>query len=56
MPVQQQGQGKVPELEFVQALDTARQYPEYGVRDWEDVWRMYVYPDKSITKIRAQNR
>ena len=56
MPVQQQGQGKVPELEFVQVLSVARQYPEYGVRDWEDVWRMYVYPDKGITTIRAENR
>ena len=56
MPVQQQGQGTVPQMEFAQVLDTARHYREYGVADWEDVWRMYVYPDKGITTIRAQNR
>lgn len=56
MPVQQQGEGRVPKVEFVQALSTARKYSEYGVRDWSDVWRMYVYPDKGITTIRAENR
>ena len=56
MPVQQQGQGTVPSLEFTQVLETARQYPEYGVKDWEDVWRVYVYPDKGITTIRAKNK
>ena len=56
MPVEQRGQEKIPQIEFVQILDTARQYPEYGVRDWQDVWRIYVYPDRGITTIRAQNR
>ena len=56
MPVQQQGQGTVPSLEFTQALETARKYPEYGVKDWEDVWRVYVYPNQGITTIRAKNK
>lgn len=56
MPVQQQGQGTVPQLEFTQILETARQYPEYGVENWEDVWRMYVYPDRGISTIRAENK
>lgn len=56
MPVQQQGQGTVPKIEFPQVLETARQFPEYGVSDWKDVWRVYVYPNKGITTIRAQNR
>ena len=56
MPVQQQGQGQVPQVEFVQALAIARDYSEYGVKDWSDVWRMYVYPDRGITTIRAKNR
>ena len=56
MPVQQQGQGQVPQIEFVQALSIASDYSEYGVEDWSDVWRMYVYPDKGITTIRAKNR
>ena len=56
MPVQQQGQGQIPQVEFVQALSIAREYSEYGVKDWSDVWRMYVYPDKGITTIRAKNR
>ena len=56
MPVQQQGQGTVPNIEFTQVLETARQYPEYGVKDWEDVWRIYVYPNQGITTIRAKNK
>ena len=56
MPVQQQGQGTVPSLEFARVLETARQYPEYGVKDWEDVWRVYVYPNQGITTIRAKNK
>ena len=56
MPVQQQREGTVPQREFAQVLETARQFPEHGVRDWEDVWRLYVYPDKGITTIRAENR
>ena len=56
MPVQQQGQGTVPSWEFTQALETARKYPEYGVKDWEDVWRIYVYPNQGITTIRAKNK
>lgn len=56
MPTQQQGEGTVPKIEFVQALETARQFPEYGVADWKDVWRVYVYPNQGITTIRAKNR
>ena len=56
MPVQQQGQGTVPSLEFTQVLETAQQYPEYGVQNWEDVWRVYVYPNQGITTIRAKNK
>lgn len=56
MPVQQQGQGTVPKIEFPQVLETARQFPEYGVNDWKDVWRVYVYPNQGITTIRAKNR
>lgn len=56
MPVQQQGQGTVPEVEFVQVLETARQTPEFEVQDWQDVWRLYVYPNQGITTIRAKNR
>ena len=56
MPVQQQGLGTVPSWEFTQALETARKYPEYGVEGWEDVWRVYVYPNQGITTIRAKNK
>ncbi len=56
MPPLQQGQGTVPQIEFTQVLDTARQFPEYGVQDWKDVWRIYVYPNKGVTTIRAENR
>ena len=56
MPVLQQGQGTVPTLEFDRVLETARQYPEYGVEDWKDVWRVYVYPNEGVTTIRAKNK
>ncbi len=56
MPTLQQGQGTIPKIEFPQVLETARKSPEYGVNDWKDVWRVYVYPDKGVTTIRAKNR
>ncbi|MGK7898927.1 MAG: PepSY domain-containing protein [Xenococcus sp. (in: cyanobacteria)] len=56
MPTLQQGQGTVPQIEFAQVLETARQLPEYGVQEWQDVWRVYLYPNKGVTTIRAQNR
>jgi|GEM_PF-1042648 len=56
MPTIQQGQGTVPAIEFPQVLEIARQLPEHGVQTWEDIWRVYVYPDKGITTIRAENR
>lgn len=56
MPIQQQGQGTVPEIEFVQVLEKARQLPDYGVQEWQDVWRVYVYPNQGITTVRAKNR
>jgi len=56
MPTIQQGQGNVPQIEFAQVLETAQQLPEYGVQEWKDVWRVYVYPNRGITTIRAKNR
>ncbi|MBT9317775.1 PepSY domain-containing protein [Leptothoe spongobia] len=56
MPVLQQGQGTVPKIEFPQVLETAQQLPEYGVEEWKDVWRVYVYPNQGVTTIRAENR
>ena len=56
MPVQQQGVGTIPQVEFVQVLETAQQVPDYGVQSWEDVWRVYVYPNQGITTIRAKNK
>lgn len=56
MPPQQQGQGTVPKIEFIQVLDTARKAPDLGVEAWEDVWRLYVYPKQGITTVRAKNR
>ena len=56
MPVLQQGQGTVPAIEFTQVLETAQQQPNYGVNDWQDVWRLYVYPNQGVTTVRAENR
>ena len=56
MPVQQQGQGTVPKIEFMQVMEVARQTPQLGVQEWKDVWRLYVYPAQGITTIRSKNR
>jgi len=56
MPPLQQGVGSQPQIEFVQVLAAAQQTPDSGVAEWKDVWRMYVYPDKGVTTIRAKNK
>ncbi|MDJ0904159.1 MAG: PepSY-associated TM helix domain-containing protein [Xenococcus sp. MO_188.B8] len=56
MPVLHQGQGTEPRIEYAQVLETAHQLPEYGVQEWQDVWRVYIYPNKGVTTIRAKNR
>ncbi|MEL6488516.1 MAG: PepSY-associated TM helix domain-containing protein [Cyanobacteria bacterium J06621_3] len=56
MPPLQTGVGSVPQMEFVQVLEAAEQVPSSGVEAWEDVWRMYVYPNQGVATIRAQNK
>ena len=45
MPPLQAGVGNVPQIEYVQVLETAQQTPNSGVDTCEDVSRMYVYPN-----------
>lgn len=56
MPPLQAGVGNVPQMEYVQVLETAQQTPNSGVETWEDVSRMYVYPNKGVTTVRAENK
>ena len=56
MPLHQQGQGTVPTVEFNQVLGIAQQQTDLSVGEWKDVWRVYVYPDKGLTTVRAKNR
>ncbi|MEL6354121.1 MAG: PepSY-associated TM helix domain-containing protein [Cyanobacteria bacterium J06627_28] len=56
MPPLQSGVSSVPQMEFVQMLETAQQTPDAGVGEWKDVWRMYVYPNEGVTTIRAENK
>lgn len=56
MPKLQIGQGTTPKMEIVQIFEAAKQYPEYGIEAWKDVWRIYVYPNKGVSTVRAKNR
>ncbi len=56
LPVLQPGRGATPTMEFAQMLTRAQTEPTYGVTSWPDVWRVYVYPNRGISTIRAKNR
>ncbi len=56
MPQLHKGIGRVPTVEFEDVLASARLLPNAGVKDWKDVWRVYVYPNRGIISIRAKNR
>ena len=56
MPKLQTGQGTTPKVEIIELFEAAKRYPEYGVSEWKDVWRIYVYPNKGVSTVRAKNR
>ncbi len=56
LPTVHPGQGTIPTMEFADMLAKAQQEPTYGVTSWKDVWRVYVYPNRGISTIRAKNR
>ena len=56
MPQLQKGSEGAPTLQFTDALNTAKLIPQIGVSDWNDVWRIYVYPNQGVVSIRTKNR
>ncbi|AFY40080.1 hypothetical protein Lepto7376_3931 [[Leptolyngbya] sp. PCC 7376] len=56
MPKLQTGQSTTPRVEIMELFEAAKKYPEYGVSEWKDVWRIYVYPNKGVSTVRAKNR
>ena len=56
MPKLQTGQGTTPKVEIVDIFESAKEYPQYDISEWKDVWRIYVYPNKGVSTVRAKNR
>ena len=50
--------GAVPEIDWQGILAAAQdeKYAEAGIRDWDDIDRLDVRPDKGIVKIRGNSR
>lgn len=55
-PPTQRGVGAPPTLSFDEILNIARAEPRAAIRDWPDIDRLDVRPDRGIVKVRADNR
>ncbi|MEM7131025.1 MAG: PepSY domain-containing protein [Chloroflexota bacterium] len=49
------GQGTSPTATFSDILEAARQVPEAEIKEWGDIDRLQIRPDKGVTKVRAEN-
>ena len=47
---------KLPSLSFDQILDTAKNAKNVTIKDWSDIDRLDVRPEKGIVKVRTKNR
>lgn len=54
-PPTQKGMSAVPELSFEVILHAAKQVPQAGITQWDDIDRLDVRPSKGIVKVRAKN-
>ena len=45
---------RTPALSFVQIYEAARSYPQSGVKDWKDVWRIYYYPEFGTASVMVR--
>jgi uncharacterized iron-regulated membrane protein len=54
-PPEQRGNGKVPVVTFAQILTICRAVPEAGVKEWSDVSRVDVRPDRGMLKVTTRN-
>ena len=54
LPARIQGVSTTPSLSFVQIYEAARSYPQSGVKDWKDVWRIYYYPEFGTASVMVR--
>lgn len=55
-PPTQRGEGAPPTLSFDEILRIARAEPQASIRDWSDIDRLDVRPERGIVKVRAKSR
>ncbi len=55
-PPTQRGEGAPPTLSFDEILSIARAEPRAAIRDWSDIDRLDVRPNRGVVKVRANNR
>ena len=48
-------EARIPEADFRQWLDAARQHPEAGIRQWSDIDRIDLRVDRGIAKLQAKS-
>ena len=46
--------GKIPQANFSQILNSAKNISEIPIKTWKDVSRLYLYPSKGIATIRTK--
>lgn len=54
-PPTQKGLSAAPMLSFEQILAVAKEVPQAGITQWDDIDRLDVRPSKGIVKVRAKN-
>lgn len=50
------GISKAPEISFEQVLSVVRQVPGVGIKNWSDIDRLDVRPNKGVIKVRGNNQ
>ncbi len=55
-PPTQRGEGAPLTLSFDEILRIARAEPRASIRDWPDIDRLDVRPERGVVKVRAKNR
>jgi uncharacterized iron-regulated membrane protein len=55
-PPTQRGRGETPAISMDALLVAARSSPETEVRDWADIERIDMQPNRGVAKVQARNR
>lgn len=55
-PPTQRGTGEMPAVSLDTLLAAARQCPETGIRDWDDIERIDIQPARGMAKVQGRNR